>query len=191
VRVDNSRVPNSRWYSGSGIYRHVRLVTTNAAHVDHWGTYITTPEVTAQSARVRVRTTVRNESPDARRVTVRTVVYDAAGKVVIATSWAGSASPDSTAEFVQELMVQHPQRWSLRRPYLHRAVTRVECGGVGMRRLHDALRDSQLLVPSRQRVLPTASTSRFATSASTLTPARSARRTGGRRGSLHSYARRD
>ncbi|PYO26141.1 MAG: glycoside hydrolase family 2, partial [Gemmatimonadetes bacterium] len=50
VRVDNSQQPNSRWYSGSGIYRHVRLVTTNPVHVDQWGTYVTTPEVTASTA---------------------------------------------------------------------------------------------------------------------------------------------
>src|SRR2546423_2841030 len=54
VRVDNSKQPNSRWYSGSGIYRHTRLVTTRSLHVDHWGTYVTTPAVTADSARVSV-----------------------------------------------------------------------------------------------------------------------------------------
>ena len=129
VRVDNSRQPNSRWYSGSGIYRHVRLVTTNQVHVDHWGTYVTTPEVNPQSARVRIRTTVRNESPTGRRVTVRTVVYDAAGEVVAATSSAGRAPPDSTPEFAQELVVQRPKLWSVERPYLYRAVTRVVCGG--------------------------------------------------------------
>jgi beta-galactosidase len=128
VRVDNSRQPNSRWYSGSGIYRHVRLVTTHTVHVDHWGTYVTTPEVTAQSARVRLRTTVRNESPDDRRVTVRTVVYDAAGKVVATTTSAGSALHDSVTEIAQELTVQRPQLWSIERPYLYRAVTRIACG---------------------------------------------------------------
>jgi beta-galactosidase len=129
VRVDNSRQPNSRWYSGSGIYRHVRLVTTNTVHVDHWGTYITTPEVNAQSARVRIRTTVRNESPDERPVTVRTVVHDALGKVVAATSSDGRALHDSVTEFAQELVVRRPKLWSVERPYLYRAVTRVECGG--------------------------------------------------------------
>jgi len=129
VRVDNSRQPNSRWYSGSGIYRHVRLVTTNTVHVDHWGTYVTSPEVNAQSARVRIRTTVRNESPAGRRVTVRTVVYDAAGGVVATASSAGSTPPDSTREFAQELVVRRPKLWSVERPYLYRAVTRVECGG--------------------------------------------------------------
>src|SRR5437867_824918 len=78
VKVDNSRQPNSRWYSGSGIYRHVRLVITDPMHVDQWGTYVTTPEVTADSARVTIRTTIHNASQVDQPITLSTVVYDAA-----------------------------------------------------------------------------------------------------------------
>ena len=52
VRVDNSKQPNSRWYSGSGIYRNVWLVTTNKIHVDHWGTFVATPHVNNKEATV-------------------------------------------------------------------------------------------------------------------------------------------
>jgi beta-galactosidase len=128
VRVDNSQQPNSRWYSGSGIYRHVRLVTTNPVHVDHWGTYVTTPAVSEQLARVRIRTAVRNESTDARRVLLRTTVYDAAGTAVATTTSRGTVPAGSASEFVQELTAPRPQRWSVERPYMYRAVTRVECG---------------------------------------------------------------
>ncbi len=54
VKVDNSQQPNSRWYSGSGIYRNVWLVTTGKIFVDHWGTFITTPEVTGRFAKISV-----------------------------------------------------------------------------------------------------------------------------------------
>ncbi|HKC47022.1 MAG TPA: hypothetical protein VKB63_05425, partial [Gemmatimonadales bacterium] len=128
VRVDNSRQPNSRWYSGSGIYRHVRLVMTDRVHVAHWGTYVTTPAVTPRSAQVQIRTAVRNDSPAPRRVTVRTVVYDSAGKVVATSSSTGMVPRDSVTELTQQLVVQRPTRWSLERPYLYRAVTRVACG---------------------------------------------------------------
>lgn len=129
VRIDNSRQPNSRWYSGSGIYRHVRLVATGPVHVDHWGTYLTTPEVSAQAARVTIRTTVRNESRDARRVRVRTVVYDTEGKVVTENAAMATAPADSVVELAQELVVKGPRVWSIERPYLYRAVTRVQCDG--------------------------------------------------------------
>ena len=56
VKVDNSQQPNSRWYSGSGIYRNVWLTLVDPVHVEHWGTYVTTPEVSEQSASVVVKT---------------------------------------------------------------------------------------------------------------------------------------
>ena len=62
VKVDNSQQPNSRWYSGSGIYRNVWLVTTNKIAVDHWGTFVTSPEVSRESALVRISTSVRNST---------------------------------------------------------------------------------------------------------------------------------
>src|SRR5881396_3299475 len=131
VRVDNSQQPNSRWYSGSGIYRHVRLVTTDPVHVDHWGTYVTTPEVTAASARVTIRTTVRNASQADQPITLRTVLYDAAGKEVAAASAEARVPRDSVTDIAQDLVITSPTLWSVGRPYLYRAVSRVMCGATG------------------------------------------------------------
>jgi beta-galactosidase len=128
VRVDNSKQPNSRWYSGSGIYRHTRLVTTGRVHVDHWGTYLTTPVVTADSALISIRTTVRNDSPDAAPMTVRTVVVDGAGREVVSVSSAARVPRDSVSEVAQQLVVRRPALWSIERPTLYRAITRVDCG---------------------------------------------------------------
>jgi len=128
VRVDNSQQPNSRWYSGSGIYRHVRLVTTNPAHVDQWGTYVTTPAVSLESARVTIRTSLRNERHGEQPVVLSTVVYDSAGREVAAVSTMGRIAGDSVAELVQDLTISRPVLWSLERPYLYRAVSRVRCG---------------------------------------------------------------
>ena len=61
VKVDNSHQPNSRWYSGSGIYRNVYLVYTSKIFVDHWGTFITTPTATEKSAEVNIKTDIRKE----------------------------------------------------------------------------------------------------------------------------------
>ena len=69
VRVDDSQQPASRWYPGAGINRQVRLVTTGDTHIVPWGTFVTTPEVTADSATVHVRSTVTNESAAASNLT--------------------------------------------------------------------------------------------------------------------------
>ena len=76
VRVDNSHQPNSRWYSGSGIYRHVWLTVTDPLHVDHWWTFVNTPEVDASAAVVDVYTRILNEGTDERRGTLRSVILD-------------------------------------------------------------------------------------------------------------------
>ena len=71
VRVDNSHQLNSRWYSGSGIYRPAWLIVSEPVHLANWGVYVTTPQVSAQSAGVRARWTVCNESAAAQAVSVR------------------------------------------------------------------------------------------------------------------------
>ena len=106
VRVDNSQQPNSRWYSGSGIYRHVRLVTTGPVHVDHWGTYVTTPAVSAESSRVAIRTTVRNERHAAQPIVVRTTVSDSVGTEVAAVSTDARVLGDSVIEIAQDVSIQ-------------------------------------------------------------------------------------
>jgi beta-galactosidase len=128
VRVDNSRQPNSRWYSGSGVYRHTRLVTTGRVHVDHWGTYITTPVASSDSARVSVRTVLRNATTDNQRIVLRTTIYDSAGREVAATSSSHALARDSVTEVAQDLTVPRPTLWSLERPYMYRAAATVECG---------------------------------------------------------------
>src|ERR1700760_1997013 len=86
VRVDNAEQPNSRWYSGSGIYRNVWLVTTNEAAVEHWGTFVTTEDVSSSSATIHFEARVRNSQAITRPLSVKTTIYNAAGKSVAALS---------------------------------------------------------------------------------------------------------
>ena len=76
VRVDNSDQPNSRWYSGCGIYRHVWLTTTNAVHVKHWGTYVKTQA----NGRVTIDTDIEN--PTKAKFTVTHTLYAPDGRIV-------------------------------------------------------------------------------------------------------------
>lgn len=128
VRVDNSEQPNSRWYSGSGIYRNVWLVKTNPLFIDHWGTHITTPEISETSAVVKVETRLRNKDSGSRRYTLTTTLHDPEGKE-IASSTTEERDIEGTAAVTQSLTVPQPALWSVDTPELYRAVTTIFSGG--------------------------------------------------------------
>lgn len=128
VKVDNSKQPNSRWYSGSGIYRNVWLVKTGKIHVDLWGTYITTPRVTKESAHIVIRTTVKNASAADQTVTLRTMVFSPEGKKISTLKTETTIPAGSTGEVTQEATVTSPQLWSVSHPVLYKALTQVLAG---------------------------------------------------------------
>src|SRR6266508_3266445 len=82
VRADNSGQPASRWYSGAGIYRHVRLLVTDPVHIEQWGTFVTTPQAGADMATVRVQSEVVNQSSAARVLSLQVTVLDPNGRTV-------------------------------------------------------------------------------------------------------------
>ncbi|MDB5091358.1 MAG: beta-galactosidase [Mucilaginibacter sp.] len=126
VKVDNSVQPNSRWYSGSGIYRNVWLVTTNKVAIDHWGTYVTTTDVSTKSATVNLKVKVKNDAKSS-SITVKTVIYDAAGKEVSASGdiVAKADLKDTVISPNQNIAVKNPILWSVERPYLYKVITTV------------------------------------------------------------------
>ena len=87
VKVDNSLQPDSRWYSGSGIYRDVKLVTTNKVAIAQAGVFITTPVINSNTATVSIQYTVANTGKQNEIVDLYTDVYDAAGKKVPASKY--------------------------------------------------------------------------------------------------------
>ena len=119
VKVDNSEQPNCRWYSGSGIYRHVWLETMPALHIAENGIFITTPEVNAEKARVQVDVTIANESQSDRNATV--VVCGA--QLMVAVK-AGESKTVSTTT-----MVNNPQLWSPESPTLYEAKVELKENG--------------------------------------------------------------
>lgn len=119
VRADNSKQPDSRWYTGSGIYRHVRLIVTDPLHVKINGTYVTTPAVEVKNARVRVLTTVENNSQAARSGEVVSVITDDKGTEVARIGSRFSAEPGKTAVTEQTIDVQDPKLWSVDTPILY------------------------------------------------------------------------
>ncbi|MEO5591414.1 MAG: beta-galactosidase GalB [Chitinophagaceae bacterium] len=129
VKVDNSQQPNSRWYSGSGIYRNVWLVTVNDIFVDHWGSSITTSAVSDQSAGVNIKTTINNSKAGAADVVVKTTIYDEMRKPVQTHNTTVSFSNNTVKELAQDFTVTKPQLWSVEHPYLYKAVTELLVNG--------------------------------------------------------------
>jgi len=125
VKVDNGQQPNSRWYSGSGIYRNVWLTTVGAVYVDHWGTNITTPAVSAGSASVNIKTIVKNSREASAGITVKTVVYDEMLRPVQTRVGALNFSNAAAKELSQDFTVVQPRLWSIDNPYLYKAVTQL------------------------------------------------------------------
>jgi beta-galactosidase len=129
VKVDNSQQPNSRWYTGSGIYRNVRLIITNRVFVDHWGTFVYTPDVSKLTARISVNTNIRNATKNDRQITLNTVIYNAEGEKVASSSTDGLITRQSVLEISQDMTVIKPSLWSVENPYLYKAVSIVEWEG--------------------------------------------------------------
>lgn len=126
VRVDNSKQINSRWYSGSGIYRHVWLTVSNPVHVVPWGVWVTTPEAAATQANVTVKTQVRNEGPLKRRVKVATALSN---NLLHATEAGFDLPAGASREVTQTITVDRPTLWSPDHPVLYYAKTTVVSDG--------------------------------------------------------------
>ena len=119
VRVDNSRQPNSRYYSGSGITRHSWLTIIDPLHIGRGGTFVTTPRVDSAVATVAVRTRVENDRASAGRGSVRSVVIDASGREVARIETAFSLAAHEDTIVAQEIEVTAPRLWSVAAPAMY------------------------------------------------------------------------
>lgn len=142
VRVDNAEQPNSRWYSGCGIYRNVWLTKLNPVHVAQWGTYVTAEEVSKNSARLKIRTSlqydVEMQTEDSVQqadgtyvvfdseiiplidVVLQSRLVDADGHVVGEAVSEAQLMPVAPAEMEQEIELKNPNLWSIDAPYMYK-----------------------------------------------------------------------
>jgi beta-galactosidase len=121
VKVDNSQQVNCRWYSGSGIYRHVWMIIENPLHIARWGVGITTPEVSARKATVQIKTVVKNETSLPQRVTVKTALVDKNGKKSGIQLTSIELAANSEKDVAQTIAVSNPLLWSPESPNLYKA----------------------------------------------------------------------
>jgi len=135
IRLDNPP-SSSRWYPGGGIYRNVWLVKTAPVHVGHWGTYLTTPEISRESATVNLKVSVENCSKSEAKVKVMTDIYasnpdgNRTGRLVASAAPASlTLAPASTATAALTAIIRNPKLWGLKQPNRYVACTTIEQDG--------------------------------------------------------------
>lgn len=124
VSLENKE-KSSRWYPGAGLYRNVRLVKTSPVHVPTWGTYVTTPYVSAGEASVRLSTEIAG-AKKGEKIMVKTDIVDPDGKTVATNN---SMYHAQGQPFVQDFLVENPRRWSTDTPWLYEARTTLSIDG--------------------------------------------------------------
>ncbi|HKM34492.1 MAG TPA: glycoside hydrolase family 2 TIM barrel-domain containing protein [Lachnospiraceae bacterium] len=119
VHVNNSALPNSRWYTGSGIYRSVWLMVGDGIHIKPWGVYATTPKVSADASTISVKTVINNQYSSDNTGKLRTTLIGSDGAVTVTTETAVQLQKSSSTEAEQELVVSPAHLWSVDDPYLY------------------------------------------------------------------------
>ncbi|MCD7962261.1 MAG: DUF4982 domain-containing protein [Rikenellaceae bacterium] len=128
VRVNNSLQPASRWYTGAGIYRHVTLITVNDVHLDHWGVFVTTPEVSAKEAVVAIQAEVINNGKNSGTYKVRTYVTAPDGRTYTSETANVTVRGNSKAIAKTTIKIDNPLLWDIEAPNLYTAVTQLLSG---------------------------------------------------------------
>ena len=125
VKVDNSEQPNSRWYTGSGIYRNVRLVIAEKLHVAHWGTFVTTPEVSKAKATVNFDVMLQNNTDAKKTVKLVSSIINAENVEVTKMTSEATIEKNNTKTVNQSCDLLNPVLWDTKNPYLYKVVTKV------------------------------------------------------------------
>jgi beta-galactosidase len=119
---------NSRWYSGSGIYRHVWLITTERIHIAPWGIFITTPEVSENTATVLIKSTIKNEEATQNDLTLVTTIISPDGRIVSKARNSLVIGANESKSEEQTIKLEMPKLWSVETPFLYKAITEITQG---------------------------------------------------------------
>ncbi|SFC44775.1 beta-galactosidase [Zunongwangia mangrovi] len=146
VKVDNLAQPNSRWYTGSGIYRNVRLIAKSKIHIDHRGTFVTTPYVSKDSAKVNLKVNIKSSLTDTLKgLKLKSVILDKDGMEIAAHAQEVQMSGKDSLEIAQNFSISNPKLWSPENPYLYTIKTSIHQDGklldhtetpLGIRKFH-------------------------------------------------------
>lgn len=129
VRVDNAEQPNSRWYSGCGIYRHVWLRVLNPIHVDQWGVFAEQKKVSKDEALLNVHTTIVNNTDKKTKMTLESAIVSPEGKTVATVSTERELQADAKTIVNMPVKVENPELWSVKNPNLYTIVNTIKEDG--------------------------------------------------------------
>ncbi|GAL80556.1 beta-galactosidase [Algibacter lectus] len=122
-------VLSERWYPGAGIYRNVRLKINNAVHIPQWGTYITTPNATAEQATVKIETKIKNATDSNTEATLETTILDTENNSVAVSTQTIQLEKNSEGKQIQDIEVSNPKLWDIGVPNLYKAISHVKIDG--------------------------------------------------------------
>ncbi|WP_245949157.1 sugar-binding domain-containing protein [Lutibacter citreus] len=125
VKIDHSRFADSRWYTGAGIYRNVKLISTNKLHIPIWGTFVTTPQVSKSKATVNIAVSVKNDFSSEENIVVRTAIITSTDKEISSVNTDLKLEGNSLKEVSQQIDVINPTLWSVDKPEMFKAVTTI------------------------------------------------------------------
>ncbi len=129
VGCDTSEQPASRWYAGSGIARHVRLVETSPLHFAHDGIFVSTPGISESEATIKVEMTLTNESDVAVKFALQTEVIGPDGQTAGSAKTNSAINAHDGKDFSSEIVVANSQLWNLDTPNLYSAVNKINSEG--------------------------------------------------------------
>ena len=119
VKVDRTRYVDSRWYTGSGIYRNVGLIIKNKLHIPIWGVFVTTPKVTPDQAEIAIDIKIENQYETAQDFELMTELFDRNGNKVSAQSTTLNIPPNSAHNNKQSVVLDRPELWDIDAPTLY------------------------------------------------------------------------
>ena len=120
VRVDHSRIADSRWYTGSGIYRDVWMVRAGDVHFAQWGLGWKATSISNSSAQIDLNVEVEKHNAQSSNLVVKSILYDAEGKIVSQANATITNKSSGTDKLNMRLKVRNPKRWQLHDPYLYK-----------------------------------------------------------------------
>jgi beta-galactosidase len=125
VRVDHTDFADSRWYTGSGIYRPVRLYIKDKLHIAHWGVFVTTPKITRTEAEIRIQTEIENRDKTEHRFEIVSEIISPQNNSVATMTTSGKIVPGKNEILIQTIKIPNPQPWSTDSPLLYKLISRI------------------------------------------------------------------